>query len=267
MKQMKKERTDSRGFTIVELLTVMSIIILLMGLFIPAMTSVRRYARRVAQHNQFHAIEVGLAIFDAEWKEVPDITSSDVGAIVLAESMVGKDQLGYDPDGRYNQKDLSNRRAYLAAGNANANSVILYPEMADTGVDPNIFILSDIYPHISHPKTGRLLGMPVLYYKAKLFNRYHGQIQAETGDSIYDYKDNHSFIQALSIPGDNTGKEHAMVADPETTFYEGTRNYHTIITLAGEEIVMPYRPTSYILISAGADGEYGTEDDVYNFGI
>jgi hypothetical protein len=27
----------------------------------------------------------------------------------------------------------------------------------------------------------------------------------------------------------------------------------------------PYRPDSYILISAGADGLYGTQDDVTNF--
>jgi hypothetical protein len=28
----------------------------------------------------------------------------------------------------------------------------------------------------------------------------------------------------------------------------------------------PYRPDSYILISAGADGLYGTGDDITNFG-
>jgi hypothetical protein len=28
----------------------------------------------------------------------------------------------------------------------------------------------------------------------------------------------------------------------------------------------PYRPDSYILISAGADGLYGTSDDICNFG-
>jgi hypothetical protein len=28
----------------------------------------------------------------------------------------------------------------------------------------------------------------------------------------------------------------------------------------------PYREDSYILLSAGFDGEYGTSDDVFNFG-
>ena len=28
----------------------------------------------------------------------------------------------------------------------------------------------------------------------------------------------------------------------------------------------PYRPDSYLLISAGADGIYGTNDDIRNFG-
>ncbi len=33
-----------------------------------------------------------------------------------------------------------------------------------------------------------------------------------------------------------------------------------------EARVWPYRPDSYLLISAGADGLYGTPDDIRNFG-
>ena len=275
MKSMVKEHNGSRGFTIIELLTVMSVIILLMGLFMPAMNMVRRYARRVAQHNQFHAIEVALAMFNAEWQEYPGIESSvgSVGAVSLAESMVGRDLLGYDPDGTWSHDDLSDRRPYLEAGNANANPTHYYPGLENLGNDANrIYVLSDVYPHVPHPTTGRPFGMPILYYKANVSNYYHSKTDADTGNSIYNYGDNHGFVSVLSIPGDNTDRDHALVqtpppanVGPEATFYEDTRDYRTIVTRAGEDIVMPYRATSYILLSAGFDGEFGTDDDVYNF--
>ncbi len=272
MKSMLKGQNGSRGFTIIELLTVMSVIILLMGLFMPAMNMVRRYARRVAQHNQFHAIEVALAMFNAEWQEYPDPTTGSigVGAVSLAESMVGRDLLGYDPDGTYDQLDLSDRRPYLEAGNANANPARFYP--GAESLYANIYVLSDVYPHVPHPTTGRPFGMPILYYKANVSNYYHSKTDADAGNSIYKYQDNHMFVYFLSIPGDNTGRKHALVVDPpvandgpELTFYEDTRDHRTIVNRGGEDIIMPYRASSYILLSAGFDGEYGTDDDVYNF--
>ena len=268
MKSMLKGQNGSRGFTIIELLTVMSVIILLMGLFMPAMNMVRRYARRVAQHNQFHAIEVALAMFNAEWQEYPDESVGNAGAIALAESMVGRDLLGYDPDGLYNQDDLSDRRPYLEAGNANANRGDIYI----SGLDPNINVLSDVYPHIPHPITGRPIGMPILYYKANVSNHLHSEADADLGDSIYDYKDNHFFVGALPVPGDSTDRDHALFGPappanigPEATFYEDTRDYRTVVNRGGVDVTMPFRPTSYILLSAGFDGEYGTDDDIYNF--
>jgi hypothetical protein len=188
--------------------------------------------------------------------------------------MVGRDLLGFDPDGRYNQDDLSDRRPYLEAGNANANPAHFYPG-AENVKDPNgnnIYVLSDVYPHVPHPVTGRPFGMPILYYKANVSNFYHSKAEADLGNSIYNYRNNHSFVTLLSIPGDNTDREHALVVDPpgvndgpELTFYKDTRDYRTIVNRGGVDVVMPFRPTSYILLSAGFDGEYGTDDDVYNF--
>jgi hypothetical protein len=36
-------------------------------------------------------------------------------------------------------------------------------------------------------------------------------------------------------------------------------------TSTGQQIRWPYKPDSYILISAGYDGLYGTDDDICNF--
>ena len=48
--------------------------------------------------------------------------------------------------------------------------------------------------------------------------------------------------------------------DGSSLFYANTRNPNIHIT-GGR----PLRPNSYILISAGYDGEYGTRDDIFNF--
>ena len=48
-----------------------------------------------------------------------------------------------------------------------------------------------------------------------------------------------------------------------TNRFEFFYNYITDPKVAA--IPWPYRPDSYILISAGADGLYGTSDDICNF--
>ncbi len=265
MKSMLREQNGSRGFTIIELLTVMSVIILLMGLFMPAMNMVRRYARKVAQHNQFHAIEVALAMFNAEWQEYPNsatdgTTPAYSGAEVLAESMVGRDLLGYAPDNDYLDEDLSDRRMYLETGNANANRLDDIYHEGDLS-----FILSDVYPNVD-ANTGST-GMPILYYVATVTNRYHSVAAADDPDlgSIYNYHHN-EYITGLGMPWDPTGLEtHLIDDDPQGTFYADTTDPQVVVPVAGENVSMPHRPTSYILLSAGFDGEYGTDDDVYNF--
>ena len=49
-----------------------------------------------------------------------------------------------------------------------------------------------------------------------------------------------------------------MLFENPEKFYEITRDYRI-------SIERPYRAHSYILISAGVDGLYGTGDDVFNF--
>lgn len=53
-----KTKYKQRAFTIVELLTVMSIIIILIGLLVPGLNQIRQYATGVKQKVQFHNIVV-----------------------------------------------------------------------------------------------------------------------------------------------------------------------------------------------------------------
>jgi len=58
VKPVNKKSDKKAGFTIVELLTIMSIIVILIGLLVPALNMVKRYAKRVNQKNQFQAATV-----------------------------------------------------------------------------------------------------------------------------------------------------------------------------------------------------------------
>jgi len=85
------------GFTIVELLTVMSIIIILISLLLPSLAAVRRYAKDVRQHGQFHDIENCLEMFSIDYDGYPDSSWSDIdgdsycGAMKLCEAILGQE--------------------------------------------------------------------------------------------------------------------------------------------------------------------------------
>ena len=58
----------NRTFTIVELLTAMSITIILVGLLVQALNKARRRSYELKQKVQLKGIETGLESFDAELK-------------------------------------------------------------------------------------------------------------------------------------------------------------------------------------------------------
>ena len=76
---------------------------------------------------------------------------------------------------------------------------------------------------------------------------------------FYNYLDNQDLL-LLGKPWDTNGTHRlATEGTPGSRFYKNTQN--TQVTAP----IMPYNKDSYILISAGSDGEYGTSDDICNF--
>ncbi|MHC4646655.1 MAG: hypothetical protein ACYTBJ_14245 [Planctomycetota bacterium] len=253
MKTIAEKSRRRAAFTIIELLTIMSIIILLIGLLVPALNMVKNVARKVVQRNQFHAITVALETFNTEWEEYPD--SAGGGAAELCTAMVGEDLLGYDPLGVYaGGGDLSNRRHYLKLDSANAFTVDNLFNNGDLR-----HVLCDMYTNIEYQ--GKFIGMPVLYYKANTSKTGHSADSATAGNSIYDYRDNQDMV-SIPIPWETGGAVHPMSTTAQI-FYDRTRNNKIQIDELPEG--RPYRAESYILLSAGRDGVYGTQDDIYNF--
>ena len=245
------------GFTIIELMTVMSVIIILIGLLVPGLNQLRRYAKDVAQRNQFYAIGLGLETFNAEWDNYPSSKPNLItldpfsGANRLADAMVGRDLLGYDPC------DLSGRRQYLPIEKANAYRMKdLYQPLAAPGAElvGKQRVLCDMYSNVDHRRTGKSVGMPILYYEANTLS------SGDIGD-IYDYADN-STVVALELPW-KPGEFHPLKLDP-TIFSDKIRN-DEIWESSDQTVYKPCRADSYILFSAGHDGKYGTDDDIFNF--
>ena len=110
MKAVTKKTDRRTAFTIVELLTVMSIIIILIGLLVPSLNMVKRYAKRVKQKAQFHSIKVAMDLFATEREGYPDSVAFDAqnnsynycGSMKLCEAMMGQDLLGFNPKSQFN---------------------------------------------------------------------------------------------------------------------------------------------------------------------
>lgn len=225
------------------------------------------------------------------------------GAQKLAEALLGWDLLGFHPDSgfradgynrwpyeidqtqhaegtyflydRTSETDLAKRKGrYIDLDTAGAFHLGqapghdgLFSNLGNLDSAVDTFVLCDVFGKGrevilrdgSHAKAGH----PILYYRAHASEK---QIQ-----NIYQYTDNYELIavkedtdrarKGTPPPGDGwwnplirtAGSLHDYLADPR------------VPPAPTAELRVPFKPDSYILISAGADGRYGTEDDICNF--
>jgi hypothetical protein len=195
------------------------------------------------------------------------------GAMKLCEAMVGQDLEGFHPDSvfrragmdaasmlqLYSSSTLSARRGpFLGAQHSFEIGQIW---IAGTGsFIPTSRVLCDAYKRVM--PSGIEAGMPVLYYRADPNGALHdpslvaAMTPLDNRGNIYNWLDNHELL-ALGVPGSPAPVNHPL-ADP-VKFYDMTRDK----TVTGSSV--PHNPDSYILISAGRDGYYGTADDLTNF--
>ncbi len=314
---MKTTQNKSTGFTIIELLTVMSIIVVLIGLLVPALNKVRRYAMDVSQQAQLHSIDTALEFFITDQSDdYPDSKAQDVagnpycGAMKLSEAMMGQDLLGFHPQSRFRldgtdgrstptqlyeqpgapvaniKENLNDRPGGTNLPEDNANAFRLSSIYADFGTGTlasaaNMYVLCDVYKRVDNLGTtgDPKIGMPILYYKADTSGSYHDANAPATPDRlsnngfIYNVFDNDDIVQ-MGKPWESAGsieKEHVLSVSRSgiKEFYEETENEQISIT-SQQTVALglskrPYRANTFILISAGFDGEYGTADDITNF--
>ncbi len=284
------------GFTIIELLTVVGIIVLLIAILLPALGRARRQAKDVNTHAFLHSIETGLEMFQNERGQYPasdaaayksqfvglppDPTDGTkrahngilTGMHVLADALVGQDLLGHNPKGLYNPNTEKKRVGpFLKIGTADVfpdddkeSHKLPFPEWEkyndDSHLEPGAVVLFD-------PSYGN----PVLYYKANA----RGNVPVvEVADpdqgqvGCYRYADNalvtHIHPESGSgwkLDQDLTVQENPLqVVDP---------NFSDFITNPQSDALnvlpKPHNMDSFLLISAGYDKIYGTGDDVCNW--
>lgn len=279
-----------KAFTLVELLTVVAIIVLLIGMVMPASFVVRRYAKETKQKAQIMTIGLGLTTFrndygdyppSDEYSDSPDITYC--GAQKLSEALLGWDLLGFHPDSAfggnetdiYNTDTLDKRKGhYLEIGTANAfrlgitadyDGLFADTSFGGTQLRPDTFVICDVFgikkinllPKIELPKTKIVkAGTPILYYRANTASKNINNAPPDFPNRIYNYYDNVALV-GLNKLADST-KFHRLANSDY--FYD-----EYIVDFKVTSMPWPHRPDSYILISAGMDGEYGTADDITNF--
>lgn len=292
---MKREKT---GFTLVELLTVLAIIAMLVGLLIPSLTMIRNTAKEAKQKAQLTQIGLALTAFrndygdypPSSWLTPPAGAGDYCGAQKLAEALLGWDLMGfhpksawradgfdtsggvlsYDPpkgrdfDGDGVPDTLDERKGpYLELATTNAFRLgDLYTGGVGTGpLAPNTFVICDSFGvkkvTIAPGETAKA-GTPILYYRANTSSKTL-EPPATPFQRIYNVRDNMPLTTQLTSIVDGTAHRLGLAAGSYQFFYNYIRDPKVTRP-------WPYRPDSYILISAGADGLYGTDDDIRNFG-
>jgi hypothetical protein len=145
----------------------------------------------------------------------------------------------------YNPANLGNFAATTQVG----NGAPMYP-----------LVLCDVYAQKRSGIGAKKTGTPILYFRARTNNKFQDFTINGIADDIYNFNDN---VELLNL-GFPDGTDTFTVMD--TTVQTEFENFEDMIVNENiTTIRRPYRADSYILISAGKDGDFGTADDVFNF--
>lgn len=323
------------GFTLVELLTVVAIIMLLIGILVPTLSKAREHAKKASTRAMFKAISDGLEMFRNENPKesqggdgypssaVRDDPTEDQEQWLFGAQWVVRYLMGANLDGYIPRR--------LVPRDVIAQGTPLWEQRDWYATEPTSYNphapLQRVGPYLQAdtvrieapanldgaPAPGQLsvdvsltapvfldsFGYPALYYSANTRLAHALQAEApvagfgnpslEDPEGIYAFSDNGLFTgtykgstEAGFPPWDFVGagvagqklKDFGVFAGGVPDPNDIATNVHTfpyyilnkdVYESSQHRTAVPYRRDSFILISPGADGIYGTEDDVTNF--
>lgn len=273
------------GFTLVEMLLVIGIILILISILVPTVTRVRIAAQVASTRQMISRIESGISQYYTDFQAYPGpfantqiATSAGITTWTIDGATGGTTNLtatenmflGVVGGLRINGANLNAvfTSTSMPTGPASLNTVNpkKYPgyvtvEAVETSavVAPRFFpgntkglggssdtIVPEIMDKFSSP-------MPILYLRA---NRGSTGF-VSTGLNV-QYNFSHLAPYGFTTINTTDFPSHAN----DGAGVPGSYRYFGNTALPG---VVPYMKDTYILISAGADGKYGTNDDITNF--
>ncbi len=221
----------------------------------------------------------------------------------LAETMEGRDERGFHPKSRWHP-DLETAAGLtlydISVNDTTKERKPVYFELKHSGMytldelwgvgntgtlHGDAPILTDVFVRnrAADPAVTEKVGSPVLYFKAHPTKRFrvnssnqvvNPAIQSEYQQWIYNFDDN---IDILSLawlrepgsPQDTVGfPPHYQPRDDYPGVTDEAELFYQIMTQRQDTstgFYKPYNASTYILISAGWDGIFGTKDDITSF--
>ena len=324
MGQSTRRFLGESGFSLIELLVVISIIVMLIAMLSTGIQMVKKHATNLRQKANFHAIEVGLELFQKDYDDYPPSSvlpdssaTADLvcGAQHLAEALVGRDMKGFDPKTNWyapeedetiyanvddkgstteDEAASRSRRWKLFIELKKMGAFVMHDLYGDTYSGPvystdhyteiesfRAPVITDIFrqkkitrPNPPYEGRSEWVGSPILYYKADSSSRLFKKEPAPTDGPdefarwIYNYEDNRAIINLGKIK-DPAVMHHFNEAYTYTAEGGQTRTgvqlFYETITNPKVNYDKPFNAATFILISAGYDGIYGTADDITNF--
>lgn len=266
-------RVITGGFTLMELLVVISIIVLLIALLLPALAYARKKAAIQATAAELGSMRIALAQYYSDFSVFPDSSSVNTygapklpsGASRFAEAMVGYLGQSYDGCGPINTPTRPGPPyGFRMSGPGSVLGRVYGPYIKittdnfaqDTQTpNPNDEFFVDLFGQQS----------PILYYRSNLPAgtiapvgvQIFGNSPNNAGGYIFNAYDNAAAFLPNQAPGNNTlGSSPSGNQDPSNgdsvEFYKALGEAGgTNKVQAGEQIIGEH---SYLLVSAGPDG-------------
>ena len=307
-------RDIRKGFSLVELLVVMSIIGMLVAIAIPGLNLAKFKAKEGSLRMKLNTISSALESFNGDQGFYPQSsienaliddkgagstdgvinendptrrdrhdTYIDTGAHRLVRALMGADGLGYQQNGYYavdsntgqpvdSSGKSAKRNNYLdtegfeiKSMNVNGDAETIAAKVEDvsgtydTSTHGSAWLNTN--PVIRDDLTRN--SMPILYYKA---NKRNYLMASADKTGIYNYSDNSLFTEVTGMDIQFSLSGTVTKSLNNFAYYIWDTNSGQIDGIQTERAkARPSKKDSFILITAGKDGKYGTADDISSF--